>query len=643
MNSFTIIPMITLLVNVFATSYVIAKNPDSPVNRAYVYWSMAVSLWLFCEVFMYGPVSLEEAVLLGKISSIGWLSVGFLFLNFTYRLIERPKDLLLYGYSVIVIVVCLISLFTDLVIRGAAHYYWGNNIIGGVFYIWAVNGLVALPIALAIGLLFVDYRRSSEGRFRGHLPVAFSGLIMLLFGFTSDVIIPEVFGIRNMISLAPNLTVIVSLVIVMAIRRLGIMIDVAYLAQELLANVTDGILVVSERGRVAIANEAAHKILGVENVRGTLLKDLIEKYHPAEVREEVEVFIKGNDLPVTFSQSPIKQWGGISGFVVILRDMSKRLKLESEMVKRQKLESVSVLAGGIAHDFNNVLTSLAGSISLSKSMIPRDNPAYDVLSRAEDATLNSKHLTRQLVTFARGGEPVKKPISVVPLVKSAVHFALSGSNVTYSFTFPENLRGVMGDDGQLRQVVSNLVINAMEAMPGGGVLEIEAANLELRKTQRDLPKGHYIFVSFKDHGSGIEVENLNRIFDPYFTTKGQGTGLGLYSAYSIVKKHGGIIRVSSEPNQGSEFTMLLPAGKSPEQIQRVKTLIPANRGGRVLFMDDEELIFQTTGKLLENSGYSMAYAPDGERAITLYFEAIAQGRPFDLLIMDLTIQGGMGG
>ncbi len=328
--------------------------------------------------------------------------------------------------------------------------------------------------------------------------------------------------------------------------------------------------------------------------------------------------------------------GFILGYVGIVEDITEQKKLESEQIKSQKLESMGVLAGGIAHDFNNILTSILGNISLSKMMATKTPEIIENLSLAEKATLRAKDLTQQLLTFARGGAPVKKTITLHGIIRDSAEFVCHGTRVTCRLELPDNLLMVEADEGQLSQVIQNLVINATQAMPEGGNIEITARNVSVSQ-------GRFIKISVTDTGTGISPENLNRIFDPYFTTKKDGSGLGLATAYSIIKHHGGSISVESTPGSGTTFQILMPASDRSAGVAREEEVSPASAGGRVLVMDDEQSIRDTACAILRVLGYEAESAGDGTDAVKSYSTALAQGRPFDAVIIDLTVVGGMGG
>ena len=329
----------------------------------------------------------------------------------------------------------------------------------------------------------------------------------------------------------------------------------------------------------------------------------------------------------------------------LVREIAERERMEAELLKAQKLESLGILAGGIAHDFNNLLTAIMGNVSLALLDLDEGNPVGKQLAGAERALLRAQDLTEQLLTFSKGGAPIKRTMSIAELLQESLGFALRGSRIRCEFFLPDDLWYVDADEGQLSQVIHNLAINADQAMPGGGMIMVTCENAELSGGAFPrLLAGKYVKIAFEDHGVGIPREHLVKIFDPYFTTKQRGSGLGLATTYSIIQKHGGHITVESTIGQGTTFTLYLPASRSRAAEKKVEEAKPfATVGGSILIMDDEESVRQTTGEALRRFGYSVAFADDGRRAIEMYREALNAGKPFDVVIMDLTIPGGMGG
>lgn len=341
-------------------------------------------------------------------------------------------------------------------------------------------------------------------------------------------------------------------------------------------------------------------------------------------------------VPVTFA-------GKFNGFFSIFSDLTEKLQMERELAKQQKLESIALLAGGIAHDFNNILAVILANTSLGKTRSSDNRQVQDNLRKIENASLRARDLTRQLITFAKGGQPVKDTFNLKALLRDTVSFAMSGSASRVVFDIDQNLKPVFADQGQISQVIQNLTINADQATPDRGLLRITARNIVLDEhNDHALPPGDYVLVKFTDNGSGIRPVDINRIFDPYFTTKQHGSGLGLAVTHSIIKKHESSIKVQSTPGQGTEFTIVL---QSSDRIPKQKSAGTERKPvrARVLLMDDEPDILEVTAEYLETRGYNVQVARDGHEALSLYLAARNQDRSFDVVVSDLTVPGGMGG
>lgn len=342
----------------------------------------------------------------------------------------------------------------------------------------------------------------------------------------------------------------------------------------------------------------------------------------------------------------------ITGFVV---DITTRKEMEEELNQRrmehdnlriEKMNSIGILAGGIAHDFNNILTVILGNLSLAKRKI-RSGPAdvnsnvMKYLEETERASRQAMNLTKQLLTFAKGGSPILKECSIEETLKESVTFALHGSNIISKYNISDDLQSVEIDEGQINQVIHNITINAVHAMPMGGTIKIDAENVESCEVcSLPLREEGYVKISFEDSGIGIPNEYLSKIFDPYFTTKQQGSGLGLATSYSIIARHGGCITVDSEIGKGTTFSIYLKASNKKESNMLVTPKIEPCGRGRILVMDDQISIREFLKDSLISLGYEVICAKDGIEAVSLFREA---EKPFDLVILDLTVPGSMGG
>ncbi|MEE9524930.1 MAG: ATP-binding protein, partial [Thermodesulfovibrionales bacterium] len=332
-------------------------------------------------------------------------------------------------------------------------------------------------------------------------------------------------------------------------------------------------------------------------------------------------------------------------FYAVVSDITEIRHRDEERSKLEKLQSLGILAGGIAHDFNNLLSAMVGNISIVKMTSAPDNATLERLEEVEKACVRAKDLTLQLLTFARGGAPVKRTAELPDLIKDTSKFAISGSSARCTWSIPDDLWPVDIDEGQISQVVHNIILNGKQAMPGGGTINISAKNVTIEEGDTlPLMEGKFIRISFEDQGTGIAESHVKKIFDPYFTTRQDGNGLGLATSYSIIKNHNGHIAVRSEPGVGSVFDVYLPASTRQAIVKEAKQdEKPHPAQGRILLMDDEEALVKAVTYMLRYRGYDIECASNGDETLELYSQAKRSGQPFDLIIMDLTIRGGMGG
>lgn len=417
-----------------------------------------------------------------------------------------------------------------------------------------------------------------------------------------------------------------------------------------------------ESNKLVFANLGGVKLLGADCCEQLYGREVLDFVHPdyrETVRKRIEnlrsqeepnplaelllVRLDGSFVPVE-STSVAFDYFGRQAALSVVRDISERKKMQDELLKAQKLESLGVLAAGIAHDFNNLLTGITGNLSLARMQIDPSLGIVKRLDECEKAAMRARELTHQLLTFARGGEPVRKLFDPDRMIRSSASFMLAGSNVRCVTELATDLWSLEADEGQLSQTLNNLLLNAAQAMPGGGEVTLRGSNMTIPpENPHNLPPGTYIRIEVEDQGCGIPRENLDRIFDPYFTTKQKGNGLGLTSAYSIVRRHGGSIEVSSTPGVGSCITLYLPAvPRQNDEYEPMPEAAPSGRG-RILIMDDEELIRKIASEILNFLGYESEECADGREALERYRTAKWRNAPFDAVILDLTVPGGMGG
>lgn len=434
-----------------------------------------------------------------------------------------------------------------------------------------------------------------------------------------------------------------------------------------LQSIGDGVITTDRNGRITLINPVGEKLTGCTETEalGKPLQEVLRiidgeadqlQNSPVHrgidsdktiglTRDSVMISRDGSECIITHSAAPILDTQKRTiGSVLVFRDISESRRIEKEISKIEKLESMGVLAGGIAHDFNNFLSGIVGNLSLAKLEIDPADKVLPKLERMEQAALRAKNLTQQLLTFSKGGDPVKRPTQLTNLMKDSAIFALRGSSVRCDFAFQSDLLSSEVDEGQISQVIHNLILNAVQAMPEGGVIQVRGENIHLSpNNELALTEGEYVKLNIQDQGTGITKQHLKKVFDPYFTTKQKGSGLGLTVVYAIIDKHNGRITVDSELGSGTTFSIYLPGihGMKPEP-KAAKPLI--RRGvGKILVMDDEDFIRELSSDMLTSMGYTVTLVRSGEEALQSFKEALESGRAFDAVILDLTIPGGMGG
>ena len=438
-----------------------------------------------------------------------------------------------------------------------------------------------------------------------------------------------------------------------------------------LRSIGDGVITTDVHGNILILNNEAERLTGWTSAEaiGKPLKTVFKvamdlaaqaRAQRSGYRNEAQSLLlslpetanltskNGTEYIIEEVASPIRNDNNeVAGVVLVFRDITERQRNEAERRKAETLEQLGLLAGGIAHDFNNLLTAIIGNISLASLLLPPDNELTTRLSDAKNASMRARDLAQQLLTFARGGAPIKKTASIGKLIQDTVSFSLRGSHSRSEFSFGADLWAAEIDPGQISQVIGNLVVNADQAMPNGGTLRVVCDNFSYNSAEGgipDLSPGDYIRIAIRDEGVGIPEDYLKRIFDPYFTTKPKGTGLGLATTYSIVKNHNGLITVESELHHGSTFTVYLPAAIHHQlPVEPVGSTKVMNGTGRVLVVDDEEPIRTLVEFTLSHLGYEVTQAATALEGVNMYREKLEAGERFDAVILDLTLPGGMGG
>jgi len=431
--------------------------------------------------------------------------------------------------------------------------------------------------------------------------------------------------------------------------------------KSLVENISDALLLVNRLGTILYASSTNQKVTG-RGFKELAGHDFTEWIHPEDADRVREQFnrLRENPGPTVSMEFRLRhtddtwrwmegvannlmQEPSVQGIVINYRDVTERKKSEEELLKAKKIESIGVLAGGIAHDFNNILAVIMGNLSLAKSKLTGKDQKLilDLLNEAQKASRRAKELTQQLVTFSKGGAPIKKALAISEMIRTSISL-FHDSTLSVKLDLDENLGESDLDMDQMNHVIHQILLNAHEAMPNGGRVFVRAHRIELAAgSELHLPCGTYIKISIQDEGVGIASENLSKIFDPYFTTKKAGGGLGLATSYSIVKNHGGLITVDSTPAHGATFQIYIPV--TTTRPNTISARSPGAISGKILVMDDEESIRSMAVEMLQHFGFEAITAPDGHSTLNLYKAAYEERRPFDLVILDLNIVNGMGG
>jgi len=424
----------------------------------------------------------------------------------------------------------------------------------------------------------------------------------------------------------------------------------------------DPIALCDRDGRVQMVNPAllsAFRLGSAEDILGASWLDFVvpdDRVRAADYARSVQAHRRICTSEITFRRRDGSEFvgearcsvmhgaaGDGAGVQYVVHDITERRRREHEQLRAVQIEALGTLAGGIAHDFNNTLAAIAGCVSLAMKTMQPQPEARDLLSQAVDAAFRATALTRQLLTFSAGGKPVKVCLDIGELVRRVAGFCVRGSNVRCRVEVPSGPWPVEVDAGQIEQVIGNLVINAKQSMPDGGTVTVRVSNHLAAHPEAPERKRRYVCIAVEDTGMGIPAENLHRIFDPYFSTKHGGSGLGLATAYSVVRKHEGFIECASTVGHGSRFSTYLPASDHAVYFPDSDAPEPDRGQGSILVMDDDDIVRDVAAQLLGEAGYDVVAVESGSAAIAAYEDALDQRRPFSAVLLDLTVPGGDGG
>ena len=595
MNFFPFLHFFNTIVYLYLAIYILIKNPKALTNRICTASLLCFALWSGCLMFSHNPHYPESlAKLLLNISSVSWVGFAGFSLWFILVFTEKKKILqkkwlypLIFGIPLFLIY----KQWTNSLMVGFSKEYfgWKPHYTDSVWpYLFTFYCFVYLVLALYIDFRFIKTTSNAIKRKQASV-ILITVLATTILGFFTDIFFP-LLGVDQIPNIADSIVLIWAFGLVYAMVRYKFLsITPATAAENIISTMHDVLILLNMEGKIEMVNKAGLDLLGCEKaeLKGTPLRNLltaeaIKNAWPEKILgkcnlKNEELMLKtrqGEEIPVIFSSSVLVDDAGVpGGFVAVAKDISERKKLEAEIIKSKKLESIGLLAGGIAHDFNNLLSIILGNIELTKTRIPPGDEMHIVLEELEKVSLKGTELTSKFITFSRwGGMNMEKAVFadiLSQVMELELGWSLGNNEVAYDIDIPKNLEPIYGDRFQLRLLLQNLLLNAIEADRGGEGVKISvwAGNTAITSDHLLLKPGKYVKVIIRDNGIGIPRENIDKVFDPYFSTKDKfaqkGLGLGLTLCYSIIKKHEGHIEVESEEGEGTQVTLYLPVFEAP--------------------------------------------------------------------------------
>lgn len=646
-----VIPFITFVSCLFIFAYVLGQRKKSKVNSAFLLFMFFMMFTPLIELFIHATLTRDIRNPLYQVQLIVVLSLGFLFLNFVYTLLNKKRDAI-FWFSLGTVLVSIVTNQFMPPLKTAS--FPGYDVDLPVLSIWFLPLLFLSSIVItgyALLLCVIHIRKEKDIVLFRQLRLVIIGAIVSTPISVFTLLIGPVLLNSYASMRFSSLSILVNVLFMFrAIQRhflLSVNIEqIENSFNRLFENSKDSVFLIDKNGIVIQMNKSAKKMMGVtiSSLDRSFLQSKIAGYN---------FDIDGTDINATMtsdtethflqmSQSLVKQ-GDISfGKLLIIRDITLQKKTEELLYNTKNIESIGQLAGGIAHDFNNFLCGIVSNITLAKLDLNPLSKTAELLSISEKTALQARDLTRQLLTFSKGDSIRIEHFDIVELLKEICNFMTHGSSANINCDLPQQVVFLKSDKGQIRQVFQNIILNAFEAMPDGGMINITGKQIISKNNSgEDAP---FFQVSISDNGCGIDSENINRIFEPYFTTKSNGSGLGLAIVDSIVKKNNGSITVESAVGKGTSFTIRFPVNIDSAQHDTsvADKSIPLH-SGRILIMDDYPTVRLSLALLLKKLGYQVDEATSGNDALKIYDQTISEHGTYDAVITDLTVPGAMGG
>jgi signal transduction histidine kinase/ActR/RegA family two-component response regulator len=648
-----LMPITAIVFCIYLATYLHAqRNKSRAMLEFMAVCYLAAGLYILSFIMFFESAPANGIFLAHCISALAMITAGRL-LVFTYAFIDKKSDSAFWLCHALNVTAAAASPFLSIhavpsaILRGEILYTPG-----------ALHGLcftlgLTVPLLWSGGVSLHSSFRAEDQLYRLRAKYLCTALLAgLALAITFEVVLPLVFKIDDVTQFMAVSSICTLYLIFRAVihhRFLNTHAEeIEAVTRRLFADLTESIIIFDTQGTVVQSNAASKDLLRLKSttITGKMIHDFLpgyrfeRSYHDQPFKSTVN----GAEQIIRISQSAIKDSTVVLGKILIMRDVTDQERMEHELVRSRQYEMLGLLAGGIAHDFNNFLTGMMANFSLIRKFSSADPQSVELAADGEKAAVRAAALVNQLLTFSKGGTPAREALQAKELIEDTVRFALAGRNARCEFRLPPDLMPIMADRSQMSQVFQNLAINAAEAMPQGGTMVITGSNYRV-ETGNDigLAGGDYLEIAVSDRGEGIPQERLDRIFEPFFTTKPKGKGLGLSIVYSILKRHGGSIKVSSLPGEGTTFTLLIPASHDAAKTEGKPAVDAPHATGTILIMEDEPSVRKALNVMLLQGGYRAESAQSGAMAIEMFDAALAAGRRFDAVITDLTVPGGMGG
>ena len=654
-DAFIIIPSITFIAALFIFAYVFGQRRRSAVNSSFLFFVFFMMLVPFLDIVTHLTISQKINEILYKILNSIVLSLGFCFLNFVFTLINKKRNAVYwFVFCAVIISIIIMQIFPIAPIESVQGSIWKIP-VPSIWYYPMFFLCILIPTAYAFFVCIVYSKKKQDVVFYKQLRLVILGAVLSTpVCMVTALVGPFLFGDFNYVRFA-SLSILVNILFMFrAIQRhffLSVNIEqVENAFNQLFENSHDSVILLDSMGYAVQVNNSAKNLLGVSvsSISHQFLEKNIVGYSFGVDGTDIAGTLKMEQAfrELQISQSLVKADDISLGKLLVIRDITSQKKTEQLIINTKNLESIGQLAGGIAHDFNNFLCGIVSNITLAKMELNPLSRTAELLSLSEKTALEARDLTRQLLTFSKGDSRKIETFDIVELLREICGLLAHGSSVKIEIDLPLMPVYIISDRGQMRQVFHNIVLNGIESMFLGGVLTIQGLFTNQDVSDDSGDKNSALFqVIVTDQGCGIADENLSRIFEPYFTTKSNGNGLGLAIVASIVKKNNGIISVNSHVGKGTAFTITLPVSKADlPSVQTVandkeRLLVP----GRILIMDDYRTIRLSLALLLRHMGYTVDQASSGNQAVELYDTTIKNGSCYQAVITDLTVPGAMGG